>query len=129
MKKLIDVIEGLKIGSKTKVNKTYSCKPKDKKELEKIIKERLKKDEDADLNDIDVSDITNMIYLFVDLDPHNIDISKWDVSNVINMHGMFEGCVNFNCDLSKWDVSKVEDMEWMFYMCNSLKNRPNWYKK
>ena len=127
MKKLIDIIEGLKIGSKTKVNK-YSCKPKDKKELEKIIKERLEKDKDADLNDIDVSDVTDMESLFYDLDPHNIDISEWDVSNVKNMAFMFYFCNNFNCDLSDWNVINVEDMEFMFAGCASLKNKPSWYK-
>jgi len=147
------IIEGLKIGSKTKVNK-YSCKPKTWTELKKIIEERLKNDKDADLNDIDVSDITDMSWLFYELDPHNIDISEWNVSKVTNMNDMFAYCVNFNSDLSKWDVSNVEDMDYMFYNCyefnsdlsnwdiskvkymnmifsgcNSLKKLPKWYKK
>jgi len=152
MKKLIDIIEGLKIGSKTKVKK-YSCKPKKINELKDIIEKRLKKDKNADLNDIDVSDITDMYNLFGGLDPHNIDISEWNVSKVENMGFMFIGCTNFNSDLSKWDVSNVTDMgcmfyvcgkfncdlsKWdvsnvnrmsnMFYRCDSLKNTPSWYK-
>ena len=153
MKTLIDIIEGLKIGSKTKVN-TYSCQPKDKNELRSIINERLKKDKDANLNDIDVSEITDMSNLFVKLYPYNIDISEWDVSKVTNMSYMFNGCDNFNCDLSnwdvsnvtdmkcmfngchkfnqdisKWDVSNVIDMKYMFFWCDSLKNKPSWYKE
>ena len=154
MKNLKDIIiEGLKIGSKTKVN-MYTCQPKDKNELISIIEERLNKDKNANLNDIDVSNITNMSYLFYVLDPHNIDISEWDVSNVKNMRNMFlrcdnfnsdlsnwdvssvehmkamfVGCKNFNCDLSKWDVSNVIDMKSMFLGCDSLKNKPSWYKK
>ena len=44
---------------------------------------------------------------------------------------MFYDCIKFNCDLSSWDVSKVnvEDMCDMFYNCDSLKNKPTWYKK
>ena len=153
MRKLIDIIEGLKIGSKTKII-TYSCKPKTREELKNIIKERFKKDKDTNLNDIDVSYITDMESLFYELDPHNIDISMWDVSNVKDMFGMFYECRNFNCDLSKWNVSRVTNMQGMFYDCNnfnsdlsnwdvsnvkyigkmfvgctSLKNKPIWYKK
>ena len=152
MKNLKDIIEGLKIRSKTKVN-MYTYQPKDKNELKSIIKERLKEDKDADLNNIDVSDITDMSYLFDKLNPHDIDISDWDVSNVINMEYMFYDCNNFNsdlsnwnvsnvtemecmfnwckkinCDLSKWDISNVENMRYVFIGCNSLKNKPSWYK-
>ena len=145
----------------TKDSTLYTCHPKDKFELRKILEERLAKDKNADLNDIDVSNIRDMHYispkyhgLFRDLDPHNIKIDKWDVSNVKDMHSMFYFCINFNGDLGGWDVSNVEDMrgmfaycrkfegkgldKWnpinvvesvcMFNGCNSLKNKPNWYK-
>ena len=129
MKSLKEIIlEKLKIGSKTKVI-TYSCHPKDKNELIDIIKERLDKDKDANLNDIDVSKIIDMSKLFKGLKPHNIDISEWDVSNVETMDDMFYNCDKFNCDLSKWDVSNVENMNYMFGGCKSLKNKPSWYKE
>ena len=91
-------------------------KPKDKDELIKIIEERLDKDKDANLNDIDVSGITDMFNLFLDLDPHNIDISEWDVSNVKDMTMMFCDS-NFNNDISNWDVSNVKDMDYIFVEC------------
>ena len=129
----------------------YTCQPKDRDELQEILEKRLEEDPDADLNDIDVSEITNMFKLFYKLNPHNINISDWDVSNVTDMSYMFCGCDNFNCDLSNWDVSKVTDMSYMFMGCknfncdlsnwnvskvenikmifsgcNSLKNIPSW---
>ena len=49
--------ERLKISSKSKF---YSCQPKDKFELRKILEKRLAEDKNANLNDIDVSEITDM---------------------------------------------------------------------
>ena len=143
------ITEKLKI-----VHKSYSCAPNTKDELREIIEKRLDKDPDADLNDIDVSKITDMSSLFFASATHNIDISKWDVSNVTNMNGMFFNCKNFNSDISNWDVSKVKDMNGMFwnckkfnsdlsawdvsnvkdmrYMfdgCNNMKKLPEWHKK
>jgi len=85
--------------------------------LDKLLKER---GEDADLNDIDVSKITDMSYLFKDKEIRNIDISKWDVSNVKYMTEMFGGCKDFNCDISKWNTSNVEYMNYTFYDCESF---------
>ena len=122
------IIEKLKINKDIKV-KEYNYHPKDKYELITLLKELLEeRGNDADLNDIDVSDITDMSELFINLNPHNIDISEWDVSNVKYMGYMFYYCKNFNSDLSRWDVSNVKDMSDMFKGCNSLKNKPSWYK-
>ena len=106
----------------------YNYFPKTKGELRQILEERLKEDQDADLNDIDVSEITNMKDLFGHLAPHNIDISEWNVSNVTDMYKMFYDCNSFNSDLSNWDVSNVTDMYNMFDGCSSLKHIPSWYK-
>ena len=120
------IIEKLKINKDSIKYHYYS---KNKKELRSLIQKLLEeRGNDADLNDIDVSDITDMSKLFYGLDPHNIDISEWDVSNVTNMESIFERCKNFNSDLSKWDVSNVKYMGHIFDGCNSLKIKPSWYK-
>ena len=98
----------------------YKYFPKRKGELQLILRERLSKDNNANLNDIDVSDITDMSNLFEKLNPHNINISNWDVSNVTNMGYMFCYCESFNSDLSKWDVSNVTNMINMFYNCQNF---------
>ena len=91
------ITEGLKIGKKYRQNKTYNYHPKDKDELHEIIKQLLdERGNDADLNDIDTSAVTDMSDLFSGLDPYNIDISNWDVSNVTSMDSMFMNCRNFN---------------------------------
>ena len=109
--------EGLKLGS-SKI--TLESSPKSYKELKKILKERIENDPNADLNDIDVSEFTDMNSLFAGLDPHNIKIDKWDVSNVINMTSMFNGCKNFNVDISDWDVKNVETANYMFFDCKKF---------
>ena len=114
------------------IDSEYHCKyfPETKEELIKNIKELLNKEE-TNLNCIDTSEITDMSNLFYNskFENINIDVSNWDVSNVTNISYMFIGCENLICDLSDWDVSNIKDknMELTFYKCNSLKNKPSWY--
>ena len=114
------------INEKLRINKDsknqYKYCPKNYKELRKIIERILsKKGVNADLNDIDTSNITTMANLFMGLYPCNIDISQWNVSNVTDMNYMFFKCKHFNCDLSSWDVSNVTNMKGMFSNCENFK--------
>ena len=109
--------------------------PKDFDELRSLLEELLdERGKDADLNDIDVSQITTFynkdknLGLFEKLDPHNIKIDRWDVSNVRDMHNMFFCCENFTGKgLKNWYVDAVVDMYGMFYRCFKFNaNLSNW---
>ena len=117
--------EALKIGKNLSSFSTYSCQPKTREELEKIIKERISKDgPNCNLNDIDTSLITDMSRIFF-RSSFNGDISKWDVSNVKNMSRMFLQS-DFNGDISNWNVSNVINMAYMFNYSNFRGDISNW---
>lgn len=95
-----------------------------------IVKDELDRlGHDADLNHIDVTEVTNMASLFScgigdylgskykDLNP---DVSLWDVSNVENTSGMFFYCQNFNKDITQWKTGKVTYMYNMFWNCKNF---------
>ena len=124
------IVEGLKISTNTKVN-TYKYHPKETDELEELVNKLIdERGNDAGLNDIDVSEITDMSYMFYN-SKFNGDISKWDVSNVTKMYSMFYNSefTGENGDISEWNVNNVEDMSNMFDDCPLENNPPKWYKK
>ena len=123
------ITEKLVLNSNSKIRKQqeYNYHPKTKEELQKIIKQLVaERGNEADLNDIDTSEITDMSRLFTYSD-FNGDISKWDVSNVTDMYHMFKHCRYFNKPLNDWDVSKVKELSGMFDLATEF-NQPlnNW---
>ena len=115
----------IKIGKDISKFSSYSYKPTNKEELKEIINSRFDEEgTDCDLNDIDVSLVTDMSWLFACTD-FTGDISEWDVSHVTKMMGMFLRS-KFNGDISNWDVSKVDDMSRMFQHAYFNQDISNW---
>ena len=96
------------------LDEDMSLKPKNKTELSELMKDLIEeRGNEGNFNDIDTSLITDMSKLFL-MSDFNGDISKWDVSNVTDMSYMFFGATSFNGDLSSWDISNVKNMSGMF---------------
>jgi surface protein len=70
-----------------------------------------------DISKWDVGKVTDMEYMFYKCDVFNQNINSWNVSNVTNMTGIFDGCVSFDQPLNNWNVSNVTKMNNMFSDC------------
>ena len=110
--------------------------PKDKAELLKLVK-----NEKIKLDEIDVSKITDMSYLFCQaIDDLSIarnylpecgnavrkdykGIEKWDTSKVEDMSFMFWFNEKFNESIGSWNVGRVKNMDRMFASATSF-NQP-----
>ena len=83
--------------------------------------------DNGDISKWDVSNVTDMSFMFLGSKKFNSDIGKWNVSKVTNMYGMFYEAENFNQDISKWDVSNVTSMDSMFFEAKSFnQNISSW---
>ena len=91
------IVEKLVLNPNSKIRKReYNYHPETKDELKELIEQLIKeRGDNADLNDIDTSEITDMSSLF-SFSHFNGDISGWDVSNVKDMSHMFSSSYKFN---------------------------------
>src|SRR5690606_9287918 len=62
----------------------------------------------------DLSDVTDMSFMFYLASNINQDLNHWDVSNISNMIYLFNYAINFNGNISDWDVGQVERFQGMF---------------
>ena len=60
-------------------------------------------DKYGEINNWDVSNVTNMYGMFAYAHFFNQPLNNWDVSNVKNMEAMFGGATSFNQPLNKWN--------------------------
>ena len=96
-------------------------KPKDKDTLKKLLERMIEvRGNEGDFNDIDTSDITSMVSLFLFNETFNGDITGWNVSSVKYMDSMFRGAKSFNQDISKWEFPNLINMSCMFYDASSF---------
>ena len=113
------------------ISNYYNYHPTTRIELKELVNKLIKeRGNEADLNDIDTSEITDMSSMFT-YSKFNGDISNWDVSKVEDMRYMFwdSSFTGKNGDISNWDVSKVKYMKYMFGESPLEKNPPKWYKE
>ncbi len=74
----------------------------------------------GDISGWDTSRVTNMSYMFLQTSLFNGDISNWDVSSVRDMTGMFYQASAFNRDISSWNVSSVTSVGMMFFYARTF---------
>ena len=83
----------------------------------------------GEINNWDVSNVTDMTQMFYNAESFNQPLNKWNLSKVKNMSHMFCSARSFNQPLNKWNVSKVTNMSYMFGGATSF-NQPlhaPWY--
>ena len=71
----------------------------------------------------DVSQVTDMCFLFFDQRTFNDSLALWNVSRVKTMKSMFYMASAFNQPLTSWNVSRVKNMQFMFYYAGEF-NQP-----
>lgn len=60
----------------------------------------------------DLSSVTSCEEMFRECDViQNEDLNSWDVTNVTDMSFMFFRCNNFNCQIESWDMSNVLQLD------------------
>lgn len=87
-------------------------------------------------NKWDVSNITDMSWMFKNAALFNAEINKWNVSNVRDMSDMFDlsntdldyfGVYHaFNKNIGDWNVSNVKNMSGMFHRSSFNQDISNW---
>ncbi|MDY5184557.1 BspA family leucine-rich repeat surface protein, partial [Helicobacter trogontum] len=75
------------------------------------------------LNSWNVSKVISMDFMFANATSFSQPLDSWNVSKVTDMMGMFAGAESFNQSLNSWNVGNVKDMSYMFAYTTSF-NQP-----
>ena len=94
--------------------------------LREYLKSEIEKQgENVVIQNLDVSHIEDLSWLFVGIaaEVKTLDLSGWKTSNAKNMSWMFSGCKTLeSLDLSGWDTSNVKTMNDMFACCENIEH-------
>ncbi|TAH28395.1 MAG: BspA family leucine-rich repeat surface protein, partial [Cytophagales bacterium] len=74
-----------------------------------------------------LTNVTDMSYMFGDCPLFNGNIGNWNTANVTNMSGLFGGCTVFNQNIGSWNTANVTNMSDMFTSASTFnQNIGNW---
>ncbi len=76
----------------------------------------------ANINDWDISNVTQLANTFFTAESFNQDLNNWDISNVTTFGTLgFRGCTVFNGNVDNWDVSGLTvGLGSMFMFCRNF---------
>jgi surface protein len=73
-----------------------------------------------------LSNVTDMSFMFNNASVFNQNISNWNTSNVTDMTALFFGASSFNGDISGWNTGNVTTMNSMFFGATSFNQDLPW---
>ncbi len=68
----------------------------------------------------DLSQVTDMSYMFANCSNFNGNIASWNTSTITNMSNMFRGASTFNQSIASWNTAAVTNMSNMFYSASAF---------
>lgn len=71
-------------------------------------------------NNWNVSNVSDMTWMFSDASNFNQNIGNWNTTNVTNMSGVFFYASNFNQNIGNWNTSSVTNMSGMFFSASEF---------
>ena len=73
------------------------------------------------LENFDVSNVTNVGLMFLEIREESIDLSNWNTSKLFNLDSMFRYAFEIqSINLSGWDTSNITNINWSFGYCFKL---------
>lgn len=81
----------------------------------------------SSFNNWNVSNITNLSFMFYNAIAFNQNISSWNTTNVVDMSYLFYNATAFNQNIGSWNTANVKSMASTFHSATSFnQNIENW---